>query len=147
MTKNEKLLKTGETEANGIPDFTVRAFIGFVNVFGGTGRQPARVDSLKRVTKYAIRVEEKPNAQPECQTSAYTIFTGKIGFQFEIIEWLDQVQRKHSSYKIYNPTHQILVFLEETIGFDMPITKVDFVYEMTTPAPEALFELIAPSIF
>ena len=134
-------------DENGIPKFTVRTYIGFVNVFAGTGRQPGRVDQLKRITKYATQVINKANAQPECQTSAYTIFTGEIGFQFEIIEWLDQVQRKHSTYKIYNPTHQILVFLEETIGFDMPITKVDFVYEMTTPASEALFELIAPSIF
>ena len=150
FTKLTKL-KIGENmeiiNENGIPDFTVRALIGFVNVFGGTGRQAERIDQLKRITNSATKVRSQPNSQSECETFRYKIFTQHFEFDFEVIEWLDNVQRKHITYKIYNPTEQILAFIEEKIGFDMPITKIDFVLEMATPEPEALFELIAPSIF
>ena len=147
MLQNDKLHKTVETEANDIPDFTLRTVIGSVNLFAGTGRQSERLDALKAIIKYATQVEQKPNAQPGCATFVYRIFNGEFELEFEVIEWTDQVDRQHSTYKIYRPTHQILEFIEEKIGFNMPITKIDFVYEMTTSEPEALFELIAPSIF
>ncbi len=134
-------------DENGIPDFNVRALIASANLFAGTGRQPERVDLLKRITNCATKVTSRPNSQPECETFRYQIFATDFEFTLEVLEWRDNLDRKHVTYKIYLPTNQVIDFVKEKIGLSMPITKVDFAFEMTTPEPELLYELIAPSIF